>query len=282
MDIRQLKAFIAVFDERNITLAAQKLHITQPTLSVTIRQLEESLETVLFQRQPRGVAVTEAARLLYPQARRLLDQANNLRQQFRQHNKRLPLTLGVECDVSGIQVEALLTFTLQHIPNLRLSIVPGCAGDARLAAEEARCEDELFLPLWDESYLLAVAANSPLAGLALADMDLLAQADWIACPEHPSHQRLLAMHSEQGAALTSAAHAGNLTLALHMVAAGIGIALLPSSLIAERSSVVAIPLSSPTLTRRIGLCYAAQALDNPALQMLHRELIAHGLPARNG
>lgn len=96
MDIRQLSAFIAVFEERNITSAAQRLFTSQPTLSVTIRQLEEALGTTLFQRLPRGVDVTDDARTLYPQARRLLAEAHALSNQFRQRNDRLALDIGVE------------------------------------------------------------------------------------------------------------------------------------------------------------------------------------------
>ncbi|MBC7212683.1 MAG: LysR family transcriptional regulator, partial [Pseudomonas sp.] len=62
MDIRHLKAFIAVFEARNITIAAQRLCVAQPTLSVTIRQLEEELGAELFLRQARGVEVSEQAR----------------------------------------------------------------------------------------------------------------------------------------------------------------------------------------------------------------------------
>ncbi|MCQ9186652.1 LysR family transcriptional regulator, partial [Streptomyces sp. IBSBF 2953] len=59
MDVRHLKAFLAVFEERNITAAAQRLFISQPTLSVTIKQLEDELGVALFVRQPRGVDVSE-------------------------------------------------------------------------------------------------------------------------------------------------------------------------------------------------------------------------------
>jgi len=84
MDIRHLKAFLAVFEERNITAAAQRLCISQPTLSVTIKQLEDELGAQLFLRQPRGVEVSEQARVLYPQARRMVAEAESLSRLFRQ------------------------------------------------------------------------------------------------------------------------------------------------------------------------------------------------------
>ncbi len=84
MDSRQLNAFIAVFEERNITAAAQRLHLSQPALSGTIKSLESLLGAQLFERQARGVSVTDEARILYPQARRLVAQTESMARQFRQ------------------------------------------------------------------------------------------------------------------------------------------------------------------------------------------------------
>ncbi|MGL5739790.1 MAG: LysR family transcriptional regulator, partial [Plesiomonas shigelloides] len=72
MDYRLLRAFTAVFEEKNMTAAAQRCHVSQPALSASIRQLEEQLNVTLFIRQPKGVALTDEARRLYPSARRLV------------------------------------------------------------------------------------------------------------------------------------------------------------------------------------------------------------------
>lgn len=83
MDKRQLKAFMCVFEERNITRAAALLNLTQPALSATIKALEEELGTQLFERKPRGVEVTEDARVLYPHARRMIGDMSALACRFR-------------------------------------------------------------------------------------------------------------------------------------------------------------------------------------------------------
>ena len=218
MDIRQLSAFIAVFEERNITSAAQRLFTSQPTLSVTIRQLEEALGTTLFQRLPRGVDVTDDARTLYPQARRLLAEAHALSNQFRQRNDRLALDIGVEGDIASSHLEAFLALAYRVVPNLLLTLQEGCSGDARLSVEEDCCEDELFLPLWEEPFVLAIPAHHPLAEQATLDEAGLANVQWITCPSHPSHQRLMELYNRSSASM--AATAGTFTLALRLVAAG--------------------------------------------------------------
>jgi LysR family transcriptional regulator, benzoate and cis,cis-muconate-responsive activator of ben and cat genes len=69
MDVRQLKYFVAVAEERNIGRAAARLHISQPPLTRQIQQLEASLGVALFVRTPRGVELTEAGAELLRDAR---------------------------------------------------------------------------------------------------------------------------------------------------------------------------------------------------------------------
>ena len=257
MDIRHLKAFIAVFEERNITSAAQRLFVAQPSLSVTIRQLEEELGVELFQRKARGVEVSEQARVLYPQAQRMVAEAETLSLRFREGREQLVLQLGIEVDVAASQVESFIRLASAALPRLQLALLEGCAGDARLGVESLCCEDELFLPLWDEPFVLAL----PASGMA---------SRWITCPHQPSHQRLLGFYGD--AAQDPAGVAATLQQALYMVAAGLGQALLPQSLVEHHPGVQWRPCQGAALNRRVGLCYAAQALQLPALAQLHLAL----------
>lgn len=264
MDIRHLKAFLAVFEERNITAAAQRLFISQPTLSVTIKQLEEELGATLFVRQPRGVDVSDEARLLYPQARRMVAESEALSRMFRGRENRAPLTLGIEGDIAASHIEAFVRLAHQALPNLLLTLEEGCHGDGRLAVEEMCCEDELFLPLWEEPYVMALPFDHPMANVQAGWAPI---EDWVTCPQHPSHQRLMALYGRSPE--TVAGQAGSLQQALHMVAAGVGVAMLPQSLVSGHERIVVRTLHLPAPTRRVGLCYAAQALELPTMRGLH-------------
>ncbi|MGB3437083.1 LysR family transcriptional regulator [Achromobacter sp.] len=256
MDSRQLKAFVAVFEERNITGAARRLHLSQPALSGTIKSLEDLLGTQLFTRQARGVAVTEDARILYPQARRILSQTDSMTHQFRHGPHALRIEIGVEADISGRDIAAFMRAAREVVPTLFVSLLEGCDGDARLATEDERCEDELFLPLSVDPYVLAMPEGSG-AGTALP---------WIVCPNHPTHQRLLPFYGE--AANTPAAHAGSLRLALALTAAGAGMCVAPESLARSQAGVEIRPIDGLEMSRRIGLCYAVQSLDKSAVATL--------------
>lgn len=260
MDSRQLNAFIAVFEERNITAAAQRLHLSQPALSGTIKSLESLLGAQLFERQARGVAVTDEARILYPQARRLVAQTESMARQFRQDARLAELRIGIEGEIAGAHLRAFVARARQAVPNLLLHLLEGCVGDARLATEDERCEDELFVPLWDDPYAIALPVDAAES----------AAPHWIVCPDHPSHQRLLPYYG--AAAGAPAAQAGSLRLALELAAAGVGACIAPRSLIAQQPGVAAQDLDGLALSRRVGLCYAAQALDKPALALLAEQL----------
>ncbi len=163
MDVRTLRAFVAVFEERNITAAATRLFITQPTLSTTIKTLEDELGVTLFVRQARGVEGTEAAHRLYPRAKRLIADTDSLAREFRETSPCLEVTVGIEADLGDGVVGALVQGALAH-EEILLTLEEGCCGDVRLGCESLRCGDELFIPLLEEEFVLVLPPDHPLAG----------------------------------------------------------------------------------------------------------------------
>lgn len=79
MDLRLLRYFVAVAEERHFGRAAARLHMSQPPLSRAIKQLEADLGAVLLHRSATGVTLTAAGKLLYDEARALLEQADQAR-----------------------------------------------------------------------------------------------------------------------------------------------------------------------------------------------------------
>jgi DNA-binding transcriptional LysR family regulator len=79
MDLRSLRYFVAVAEERHFGRAAARLHMTQPPLSRAIKQLETDVGALLLHRSPAGVTLTPAGTALYDEARALLEQAEHAR-----------------------------------------------------------------------------------------------------------------------------------------------------------------------------------------------------------
>lgn len=270
MDKRQLKAFICVFEERNITRAAQLLSLTQPALSATIKALEDDLGIPLFIRKTRGVDVTEDARVLYPHARRMINDMAALASRFRKRQDKTPLTIGIEHDIASSHLVTLLEKARTTLPDVLLTLDPGCTGDIRLGCESLRCEDELFIPLFDENYELAFPATHPLNQESALTIEQLHDQSWVMFPTHDSHQRFLPFYG--ASASTPAANAGNFMLALDLVEAGFGLTIAPKPLVETRCNLASRPLPGHPLMRRIGICYAVQALENPAIEQLLKGL----------
>ena len=273
MDVRTLRAFVAVFEERNITAAATRLFITQPTLSTTIKTLEDELGVTLFVRQARGVEGTEAAHRLYPRAKRLIADTDSLAREFRETSPCLELTVGIEADLGDGVVGALVNGALAH-EEILLTLEEGCCGDVRLGCESLRCGDELFIPLLEEEFVLVLPPDHPLTGKGSLTPDALADEPWVTCPRHDSHLRLIAILGNQAPLYPR--RAGSLRLAATMVAAGAGIAWLPRSLCPLGCTVAELAASS--FKRRVGLCYAPDALRSAAVTALLEQVRGMQLP----
>jgi DNA-binding transcriptional LysR family regulator len=83
MELRHLRYFVAVAEDLNFTRAAVRLRVAQPALSSQVKDLENELETRLFERGRRGVTLTRAGKALYPRARAILAEATQAANEVR-------------------------------------------------------------------------------------------------------------------------------------------------------------------------------------------------------
>ncbi|TXK76084.1 LysR family transcriptional regulator [Paenibacillus sp. N3.4] len=185
MEHRLLTYFLAVCDELHFTKAAEKLGISQPTLSQQVRLLEHSVGTPLFQRIGKKIHTTEAGQILYRHSRNMfheLDQAQAAINEIRgmQRGK-----LRIGCSGNHLLTETILTFYKLY-PKIELSIT-------ELATEETRegllsnqldigvvflpDEDEQLqrTPLYNERLQLVVSSQHPLAGVNTISLAALNQ-----------------------------------------------------------------------------------------------------------
>ncbi len=190
MTFRHLEAFVAVARKGGFTRAAEALHLTQPTISGQIKELEEELGTPLFHRLPRSVELTEAGRWFLGRAREILDARERFLEEAAAYRGLLKGTL--EVHASTIPGEYLLPPVLARFkerhPDLRVLLRVADTGEVlrRVSAGEAglgvvgerRGETGLsFLRLWrDRVGLFAPAGwagRLPLTPEDLADLPLI-------------------------------------------------------------------------------------------------------------
>lgn len=100
MDIRTLQYFVTIVECGNISIAAKKIHMTQPQLSKQIKNLEEELGTVLMERGPRNITLTDAGKKLYEYAQSIIDISNIAMQDIRNFSEGKKGTLRIGCSSS--------------------------------------------------------------------------------------------------------------------------------------------------------------------------------------
>ena len=268
-DLRALGYFVAAYEERSVTAASRRCFVAQPSISMAIKGLEDALATPLFERSRQGLAPTPAAHRLYPRACSLLAQSSAMVRDFRDAPRE---TLGIflQDDLMVEPAAPLFALIAQELPHTLVRLTASAQeARLRLVAEHCKPASDTFAPLWREPYVMLVPEQHPLRfkkRFGLADIEGLPLIEWPYCPLHQSFIRLLA---ERGIALQVQASAAREELLLHLVDAGMGLAVVPQSHAARARRALTRPLDGPlAFSRHIGL--ACDASDAPMLGLLHR------------
>lgn len=132
MELRVLRYFLMVAREENITKAAQLLHITQPTLSRQLMQLEEELGAALFHRSSHRIILTEDGMLLKRRAQELLELAEKTEREFQSREElsgEIAIGCGETCNMGPLG-ELMVTFRQKH-PLVRFRIYSATADEIK-------------------------------------------------------------------------------------------------------------------------------------------------------
>lgn len=261
MDIRELRYFAAVYRERNLTAAARTCFVSQPSISTAITNLEAELGTTLFIRHKKGVAPTASAEQFHALARRIIDEADAARSLFRKPSTRTNLTLGLMRTLDVPRTIALLKpLTARSDIALRL-VGHDERADARIISKSMLGDDEHFVPLWTERYVAALPPSHPLTlkeRLRAADLADAPMIDRCHCEQSEFFGRAAQRRP-------CAAIAQSEDWAMALVAAGIGIAIVPEG-VAKGHPDVAIREIEVKIRREVGLAYRASAPLTDALK----------------
>ena len=262
MDVRELRYFAAVFAERNLTAAAQRCFISQPSISAAIASLEAELGTALFIRHKKGVAPTAAAEQLYSVARRVIDEVDAARNLFRTKAPRPSLTIGLMRTLDLPRTIALLKPLTGHADVALRLVGVNDAADARIISKSLLDTDELFLPLWVDRYVAALPPSHPLTlkdRLRTSDFAGVAMIDRCHCEQSAFFK------GTQPRQTVAIAESEDWAMAL--VAAGVGIAIVPEG-VARGHPDVALRQIEADVKRQVGLAYSAARPPSGALQKL--------------
>ncbi|TWI47068.1 DNA-binding transcriptional LysR family regulator [Pseudomonas duriflava] len=272
MELRHLRYFQVVAETLNFTRAAERLHIAQPPLSRQIQQLEDLLGVSLIERA-RPLRLTEAGRFFYEHSTQLLQQLEHVCDSTRrigQSERRwfgigfAPSTLyGALPDLirrlrSDVDIELGLSemTTLQQVEALKAGRID--IGFGRIHIEDPAIEQKVIR---NDPLVAALPSGHPLLQGTLS-LAMLAQEPFILYPGNPRPSyadHVLALFARHGLNIRVTQLANELQTAIGLVAAGIGITLVPSSVQRlHHTDITYVPLSekdavSPIIiSRRLG------------------------------
>ena len=309
MDLKQLEYFRHVAELGSFTRAASFLSVVQPALSRQVRQLEVELGQNLFERNGRGVVLTDAGSRLLEHTRGILTQVGRARQELEDQRNGdsghfalgLPPSLG-----SSVTVPLVKAFA-RTLPNARLATVEGLSTyilewlsvgrvDCALVYNATASATVDLLPLLDDQlYLMAPLAASPAAGAsALRDsITLSALADYPLII--PSRPHALRMSVENALAsvdrkIRVAHEIECIPAVIDLVRQGHGFGVLPMNAVKSTQwakEVRALPIGSPPLTTSLSIATSAQRPRSPLMrkaidvirEIVQQEILSNQAPA---
>ncbi len=294
MNLRDLGYLVALADCGHFGRAAERCHVSQPTLSAQIRKLEDFLGIALFERTSRQVALTPAGEAVVARARRVLEEAEALVAEARGRGEPLTgrLALGVIPTLSPYLLPSLIPALAEAHPGLEpvihedlteplLARLRDRALEACLLALPAEGTDLTALPLFEEPFLLAAAEDDPLAAgepvslAALGGPRLLLLTDG-----HCLREQALTVCRAAGAPPPALGdfRAASLETLRQLAVAGRGHTLLPALACRQPTPGLALRRLEPAASRTIGLVHRASSSRAAELALL-AETIRSRLPA---
>jgi len=299
MTLTELRYIVALAEEQHFGRAAERCHVSQPTLSIAIKRLEDELSVVLFERGKQGVLVTPLGKQIVSMASKMLDQAAQIKDMANSDKEQLqgPLALGTLPTIGPYLLPQFIPLLQEMAPGLTLYVEEDHQTslaaklregelDAMLITAPFSEPDIVVQPLFDEPFMLLMPASH-----SLVHKESIAAEDL-----HPDEVLLLRDgHSFRDQVLQSFPHlrqsgqsaepspqrfiqGSTLETLRHMVASGLGITILPQTA-AETSQyssrqLVTRPFIAPVPKRTLCLAWRVSFPRHKSIDVLRKAIQA--------
>jgi DNA-binding transcriptional LysR family regulator len=287
MDYTLLRAFAAVAREGNLTRAAAQLHLTQPAVSLQIKNLQEALGVVLFSRTSHGLLLTRDGEALLPHAERALAAANDVWRAAAalRHVVRGRLRIGTILDPDFLRLGGFLRQLVETYPQIETALRHGMSGWVRErvkagdldvgfyignpAADDPR-DGERFHVVSLTPYLyrvLAPAGWNQRVNKGKRDWAMLAKLPWIWTPPESAHNRLLSrIFDAAGVTPVIVAEVDQEPSMLDLVKSGVGLSLARDSIALAQAHAHALTIvEGMTVPTQLSFIALAERREEPVI-----------------
>lgn len=269
MDERLLRFFVAIYEEKQLSSAAERCFVSQPSMSNGLKQLEEIIGTQLFLRHKRGVDILEDAHYLYPISKRILGELNAIPKIFKERNRQHKIIIGIADSLPQMLKNTFFKKASELLGHIEWDVRPiGHDCEINLLVREWKFKEHLFLPLLKENYVLCLPDNNPLAEKEVIEIDDLKGQPFIHCPPCEAHQQSLAILNNTGNKWNTIASCQTKNEVLTLLMSGLGITFLPEYFVRGAAGFKIKNYNGPKNFREIGLSYAREHLENVNISAL--------------
>ncbi len=268
MTLTELKYIVAVAREKHFGKGAEACHVSQPTLSVAIKKLEEELQVKLFERNANEITVTPLGEEIVRQAQSVLEQAESIREIAKRGKDPVAgaLRLGIIYTIGPYLLPDLVRQTIANTPQMPLMLQENFTVklleelrtgeiDCAILAEPFPDANLAIAPLYDEPFMAAVPSTHPLAERSSITAEELKKETMLllgnghcfrdhvleVCPE-------FARFSSATEGIRRSFEGSSLETIKHMVAAGMGVTLVPR-LSVPKDAVPPLAVKAPAKTK---------------------------------
>ena len=284
MELRQLRHFVAVVDCANLSRAAERVAISQPALTRSIKNLEDLLGVELLERKPRGVTPTEAGLALYHHAQIVLNACHRLTREVRELERGVTGTVYV--GVGSMFATHITTTVAQSLaqahPRLAMVVNDGFFEELLRRLQDGRLDlifsnfprvtvspEYVLEPLITVRPVVMAGRSHPLGRRKSLTRSDLVEHRWVIADQPHAQDSFERYFSEEGLpAPRDVFRTNSLNLMMSLVRGGKFLSLLPAHLLGgpgTEPEIVQLPLDS-SLERQAGLIYRAGAASRPAVE----------------
>ncbi|ASM76768.1 LysR family transcriptional regulator [Vitreoscilla filiformis] len=296
MTLTELRYIVAVARERHFGRAAEACFVSQPTLSVAIKKLEEELDVKLFERGSSEVSTTPLGEAIVRQAQTVLEQAQALRDIAKTGKDPLtgPLRLGLIYTIGPYLLPELVRQAIARTPQMPLMLHENFTAklldmlranelDCAILAERFPDAGLAVAPLYDEPFLVAVPASHPLAQRgAVSAQELKEETMLLLGAGHCFRDHVLevcpefARFSSDSEGIRRSFEGSSLETIKHMVASGMGVTVVPGLSVPREAHphLRFVEFAAPVPTRRVVLAWRKSFTRYEAIAALRNAIYA--------
>lgn len=283
MDLTQLRAFVTVAREGNLTRAAERLHLTQPAVSLQLKSLQQSLDLQLFVRTSAGLTLSADGAKLLPLAEKVIAGSQELLQAAHSLHSTLSgkLAIGTILDPEFTRLGAFLKMLVEGYPQVSTELKHGMSGWVQQQIRDGQLDVGYYLgPIQPQlqaielcSFTYNVLAPKGWGKrVAGKGWESLAQLPWIWSPPESVHHRLLTeVFAERQVQPLKVALVDQEASMLDLVKSGIGLSLVRDSIALHESQVHGLVISDSVsvMTQLSFICLSSRKAE-PAISTAFR------------